>query len=320
MNVFPLPYIQFSGCLLFREGCSLAVKGGEIIQLPRRYWRAERAFAYGSRRNIVGLEFGQFGKKVGWSLIRKRHLRGINWVLVPVNITRYFEFSFVQANMSSSAINCLDVSSPALYSLYRTYHEADVTVHMINPDIDDIETTVATARVLGLTNLYADNLAIDQLSAPTGGYDCIWSISVVEHIAGDYDDREGMRMLYDLLASGGRLIVTIPVDRSYWIEYRDNDYYSTQFKQGGKYFFQRFYDRDAIRERLLEPIGREPTVVRWFGERINGRFQNYIQRWLKEGVDCTLEDPREIADYYEQFDSWQMMPGVGVCGLVIDKP
>lgn len=289
------------------------------MQLLHRYWRAERAFSYASRRNIVGREFGRFGKKVGWSLIRRRQFSGINWVLVPVNITRYFEFSFVKANMPSCSRQCLDVSSPALYSLFVASQKADVAVHLANPDSNDLKATVNAARVLRLSNLFMSDLSLNQLVAPAGGYDCIWAISVVEHIAGEYDDRQSMRMLYDLLASGGRLIVTVPVDRSYWIEYRDRDYYGTQPKQGESYFFQRFYDKASIWERLLEPIGREPSVVGWFGERINGRFQSYIQRWLKEGVDCTLEDPREIVDYYETFDSWHTMPGVGVCGLVIDK-
>ncbi len=290
-----------------------------ILKLPRRYWRAQQAFAYASQHSLVGQEFGWLGKKVGWSLIRNRRWGGINWVLVPVSSTRYFEFSFVKANMLSSARNCLDVSSPALYSLYLAKENANIKVHMVNPDINDLKTTTTIAHVLNLANIKVENLALHQVSPPAGGYDCIYSISVLEHIAGDYDDRQSVKMLYDLLGSGGRLILTVPVDRHYWIEYRDVNHYGTQAKQGEKYFFQRFYDRAAIWERLLKPIDREPTHVRWFGEKVNGRFRNYIQRWLKEGLDCTVEDPREIVDHYQQYDSWHSMPGVGVCGLVIDK-
>jgi len=71
---------------------------------------------------------------------------------------------------------------------------------------------------------------------------------------------------------------------------------------------------------LLEPLGREASVVPWFGEREDGSFHDYIQRWLKDGLDCTVEDPREIVDHYRLFDDWENMPGVGVSGLVIDKP
>lgn len=292
----------------------------DFMRLLQRYRRAERAFAYASQQGLVGQEFGQFGKKLGWSLIRKRQFRGIIRVLVPVHITRYFEFAFAQANMLPSARSCLDVSSPALYSLYWAASHGEVKIQMANPGENDVVATESEAQVLNLSNLSTDRLALHQLSAPPGGYDCIWSISVVEHIAGDYDDSQSMQMLYDLLGNGGRLIVTVPVDRRYWIEYRDVNYYGTQSKHGERYFFQRFYDRAAIWERLLEPIGCKPSHVSWFGERVSGRFHNYIQRWLKEGLDCTVEDPRETVDHYQRFDNWQTMPGVGVCGLVIDKP
>jgi hypothetical protein len=190
---------------------------------------------------------------------------------------------------------------------------------MINPDRRDVSATMATSRILNLTNLRTENVALHQLTAPVGGYDCIWSISVLEHITGDYDDRDSMQMLYDLLGSGGRLIVTVPVDRRFWIEYRDKDYYGTQVRRGDKYFFQRFYDREAIWERLLAPVGLEPSQVRWFGEIENGRFQNYILRWMSEGMDCIVDGPREIVDYYREFDCWEEMPGAGVCGFVIIK-
>lgn len=295
------------------------MKRQEFLKLPRRYWQSQRAFAYASQQGIVGQEFGQFGKKVGWSLIRRCRLGGINWVLVPVNSTRYFEFAFVKVNMLPSAQHCLDVSSPALYSLYLAKENVNMQVHMVNPDSDDIKSTAVAAKVLNLSNINAENLALHQVVPPPDGYDCIYAISVVEHIAGDYDDGQSMQMLYSLLGSGGRLILTVPVDRDYWVEYRDVNYYGTQAKQGEKYFFQRFYDQAAIWERLLKPIDREPTHVCWFGEKVNGRFQNYIQRWLQAGLDCTVEDPREIVDHYQQYDSWHAMPGVGVCGLVIDK-
>jgi hypothetical protein len=63
-----------------------------------------------------------------------------------------------------------------------------------------------------------------------------------------------------------------------------------------------------------------PTEVRWFGERSAGHFNDYIQRWLKVGTRCTVDDAREIADHYQAYDCWEDMPGVGVCGLLIEKP
>jgi hypothetical protein len=115
------------------------------------------------------------------------------------------------------------------------------------------------------------------------------------------------------------LIITVPVDRQYWIEYRDQDYYGTQREEQGRYFFQRFYDFQAIQERLLAPIGQQSTQIRWFGEIEEGHFHEYIQRWLKDGIDSIVDDPREMVDHYQEFERWQDMPGAGVCGIVVDK-
>lgn len=86
-----------------------------------------------------------------------------------------------------------------------------------------------------------------------------------------------------------------------------------------QYFFQHFYDKAAIWQRLLKPIGREPSVIRWFGEISPGRFKQYVQRWMREGYACTVEDPREIADNFQEYETWEEMPGMGVCGLMIEK-
>jgi hypothetical protein len=126
--------------------------------------------------------------------------------------------------------------------------------------------------------------------------------------------------MYNALSEGGRLIITIPVDRTFWKEYRDHDNYGTQGQKiKGKYFFQNFYDKNAVWERLVAPIGREPAVVRWFGETVPGRFAEYHQRWMRYGHNCTVNDPREITDYYREFSSWEEMPGIGVCGLMFEK-
>ena len=112
------------------------------------------------------------------------------------------------------------------------------------------------------------------------------------------------------LNEGGRLILTLPVDRQFWEEYRDGqDPCGTQEKQeNNQFFFQRFCDLDSIRQRLLDPIQALPLEMRWFGESNPGRFHEYIQRWLREGIECTVEDPREIADHYQEFNSWKEMP------------
>ena len=69
----------------------------------------------------------------------------------------------------------------------------------------------------------------------------------------------------------------------------------------------------------VAPTGQEPVLVRWFGETVKGRFAEYERRWMREGYNCVVDDPREIADFYREFSTWKDMPGKGVCGLTMIK-
>src|SRR5205807_1331699 len=99
----------------------------------------------------------------------------------------------------------LDVSSPRLLSLYLGNTMPQMRLELLNPDRTDLDETIATAAQLGLTTLTARSGGVDSLSKCREAYDCIWSISVVEHIAGEYDDTQAMKWLYGALKPGGRL-------------------------------------------------------------------------------------------------------------------
>jgi len=49
-----------------------------------------------------------------------------------------------------------------------------------------------------------------------------------------------------------------------------------------------------------------------------GRSANE-KRWMRDGLAGTVEDAREIVDHYREFRNWEEMPGMGVCGLMIEK-
>jgi cyclopropane fatty-acyl-phospholipid synthase-like methyltransferase len=151
-----------------------------------------------------------------------------------------------------------------------------------------------------------------------GQFDAAWSISVVEHITGTYDDRDTMRWLFRSLRPGGRLIVTVPVDRQAWDEYRDQVYYGQAGESSSieRHFFQRFYDSASIQERLIAPIGQAPARIEWYGERVAGHFHTYIKRWQQEGFAVIANDASEFARSYKLYDRWDDMPGFGVCGLL----
>lgn len=293
-----------------------------ILPFIRKYFRASRSLRYAERRAAPGTTFARFGRHLGIRLLRGGTTLGVPYLLTPVNITRYFEFDFVSMHIPAKSAACLDVSSPRLFSLFIAAARPGVSIHMLNPDLEDAEITRAMVDHLGYSNLAISSDAVSALASQGARYDCIWSISVVEHVIGDDGDTEAMRLMYAALRPGGRLIVTVPVDRRFWHEYRDEDYYGIHeaATPSGEYFFARFYDDQNLRARLIDPLGQKPTALAWFGERVAGSFHTYERRWIALGPDETIEDPRRIADDYAQYESWADMPGFGVCGIVIDKP
>ena len=293
-----------------------------LLTLPTLYLRSSRSIAYAARKRCPGIEFAEFGRSLGLRLIASGAFgAGLSYLLTPVNIVRYFEFPFALSCLPQHPGECLDVSSPRLFSLFVAAKRAPTSVLAINPDPRDIADTARAAHCLGLRNVFFERWPVARLADHSAQYDCVWSISVVEHIAEDSADTEAVKAMYRCLKPGGRLILTVPVDRSFWLEFRDADPYGTQGDvHDGKYFFQRWYDRATLLERLVSPLGHPTSAVRWFGERAPGLFVSHERRWMAEGFRGTVEDAREIADNYAEFDDWDAMPGKGVCGLMIKKP
>jgi len=245
-----------------------------------------------------------------------RGQRGAGDLLVtPVSSMRYWEFPFAWRAIPAGAARCLDVGSPRLLSL-RAAEELGVTVRMLNPDRHDAAETQRMARLRGLPITVVPE-RVDELV--DGDFDCAWSISVVEHIAGDEGDSDAVSRMFAALRPGGRLIVTVPVDRTFRLEYRDHDAYGLA-NGNGPFFFQRLYDELALERRLIARVGVAPSVVGWFGERVAGTWDAYEADWIARGAAVTATDPERMAAGYCEFASWADMPGVGVCGLVFDKP
>lgn len=292
-----------------------------LLSRLRLYFRSYAAFRYAIKCAGPGLEFGRFGKKLGWQLFLQGVRSGLNYIVTPVDLVRYFEFPFAFACLLKPPGQCLDVSSPRLFSLYVARQFPSARLHLLNPDAQDLSETAEIARRLKIRNIHPTLAAVDRLPYLQKKYDCIWSISVVEHISGRYEDSDAVQVMYDALTTGGRLILTVPVDRTFWDEYRAEGYYgiAAHHVKNGNYFFQHFYDKSAIWDRLLAPIGKEPQIVRWFGETSPGRFMEYTERWIREGNACTVDSPKEIVDHYREFATYEEMPGIGVCGLLIEK-
>jgi SAM-dependent methyltransferase len=296
------------------------------LRLLAEAHRAGGAFAEARRIGLPGQDFYRLGRSLGWKLFRMGDKHAQSLLRTPVNITRYFEFDFAWRALAldeEAPCRCLDVSSPFLFSLAVARHCPVVEVRMLNPAAWDVKQARHVVERTCWPRIRCVQAGVEALEGESGVYDAIWSISVVEHIAGDRgDDRDAVRLMWQALRPGGRLILTVPTDKLARDEYRDDDPYGTQPKSAdsGAYFFQRFYDEQAIQTRIVDEIGCAPALIEWFGEKVPGHFNAYIDRWRREGSACTVDDPLDIAMNYQPYPSHSAMPGVGVCGLSFVKP
>jgi predicted SAM-dependent methyltransferase len=291
------------------------------FRLGKTVFIAARARRNADAARALGMEFDSTGRRIGRQLLQQGNVLGFKYMFHPLTSVRYFEFPFVRECLPTHTASCLDVSSPRLFSLHLAIC-SDAQITMMNPDPSDIDETDSIIRALHISGITVCRAGIERLesSEMSGRFDAIWSISVVEHIAGQYSDSDAVRLMYRALNNGGRLILTVPVDRKFWTQSSDTQQYGTQPQQpDGKYFFQRLYDAEAIRSRLSMAIGREPSRIRWYGELERGWFEQYSNNWQKEGVFWAVRDSEAMARNFRLFDAWDAMPGMGICGLMYEK-
>lgn len=294
----------------------------DLLNAFKAWWSWRRGHAEG----LFGAEYFLLGRSLAWKLCFNNVKEGASLLASPVSSTRYFEFAFARDALPDKWQLALDVSSPFLFSLDIAGRESDATLHIMNPDIREIELLQKLFKVYKpRKSIKLFNSGVEELDQMNNMYDVIWSLSVVEHIEGvNGDDRHAVKRMFRALRPGGRLILTMPTDKSEWREYRDNDPYGTQTGESDstgaiQYFFQRFYDDKALKERIIDSVGVAPAKIVWYGEKEKGRFHDYITRWRALGRAAVLNDPAEFAMHYQFYHSWDAMPGAGVCGLVFVK-
>lgn len=289
-----------------------AIEVPGLVAQSAASWRAGRSAA------IPGMQFDSFGRRLGARLLLSGDRSGARLLLNPVSIFRYFEFEFCAGHLPSGAV--LDVGSPRLLPLWIAAR-APGTVTMVNPDPEDIRVSRRVADQAGIR--LQTRCAGADVAGDADPWDAVVSVSVVEHINGAYDDTAAVRHMWDALAPGGTLLLTVPVDRRFWDEYRQQSAYGADHDArrhvaDSEVFFQRHYDLEALRRRLIEPLGATAELA-WFGEREPGYYAEYARRWVQDGLRATVKDPAEIAQHFQRFGSWDEMPGRGVCGLKMVK-
>lgn len=275
---------------------------------------------------LPGIRFALFGISYARKC-RRKGLGDLAWSLsiTPINCVRYFEFDFARRMLAKYLRGrCLDVSSPRLLSVYLHNKYPDIKLDILNPDADDLMETRDLVEAVCLKRNMPEyhNIYANKLPWPDETFDCIWSISVIEHIP-EPQDVDSMKELWRVLKPGGRLILTLPACSSSWDEYRENNVYNLSVykrENHGKFFFQRWYDRKMLNERIIFAIpGCEIVEMQVWGEKKKGWFREYEKRLKEKGTSITCWDPILMRTKFQPYDNIDKLAGDGIINLSIKK-
>ena len=294
----------------------------QIISLPFLYVKCNYYWRKTNKTNLPGNNFFQFGKSIGLQLLKKLILSP-KLLLNPVSIVRYFEYDFALRNFLSSSLTrnqILDISSPYLFGFYLASSFGG-EYNYINPDKTDLSLVKKYSSKLKFTMKYsADSADATKLSFPANSFSQIISISVIEHINGN-GDSEAIREMWRVLKPNGLLILTFPVAKVFEEEFSDKDTYGLNVQQvKEKFFFQRVYDENSIKERLLDKI-KDFTILskEIFGESESGFYQSYSERWKKNGLSETVKDPYYISKFFKKLETFDQIKDSAVIGITLRK-
>ncbi|MDD1777566.1 MAG: class I SAM-dependent methyltransferase [Candidatus Helarchaeota archaeon] len=271
---------------------------------------------------LIGREFDSFGRGISFKFFRKSQFQRFAYLLSnPVSIVRYFEYSFGHKSVNWIEVGKgLDISSPRIFYTFLLKKYPQLKYDIINPNNLDLQETQEFINILGLverTNLFS--MDGTKLKYPDNHFDVVTSLSVIEHIP-DNGDILAIKEMWRVLRMGGKLVVTVPCSKSYHEEWKDNDVYGLgKIGNNGKFFFQRVYDSQMLRERVFDTIKIRPVLFEVYGERVKGIYNDYEKRWILRGLRESVKDPWHIVRNFKEYANIEQMPGLGVCGLVFEK-
>ena len=245
--------------------------------------------------------------------------RALLLIADPMDSFRYFEFDFAVAAARGATIDrYLDVSSPRLLPLMILKSRPGLTADLLNPLPEDLNDTAAMAASTGLrARCRLDGALIENAPFAAETFDLITSISVVEHIP---NDTLAIATMWRLLRPNGKLVVTVPCARESCEEYTNVDEYGLlSTDKEGYVYWQRYYDRAALAERIWSITG-QPSRMRILGEAKLGNYDHNVTRKRTDPTYPYWREPIMMATDYRSFDTLDELPGMGVIAMEFTKP
>lgn len=186
-------------------------------------------------------------------------------LLCPIDLWRYYEIATVLESIGNAS-QVLDIGSPKIVGpLVRATRQPTVIC-------SDLARSALHAPRDRRLPLQCDALHLPMADA---SLECIYSVSALEHIAGDGDSR-AMKEIARSLAPHGVAIITVPLVSHYCERWIQTDPYGKQRRDDqGRIFFSRYYDWPALQSRIIVPSGLRVMRMYAWQERNDGWYARY---------------------------------------------
>lgn len=251
-------------------------------------------------------------------LLAGRFREAYRCIVFPLDSVRHFEMEFFWERIREQRpARILDVSSPRLLALLALRADADMRADLVNPDARDLARTRAVARGLGVDGRCRFlGVPIDALPADMSAYPLVTCMSVLEHIV---DDLDAVRVMWDSVAPGGRLLLSVPCAAQAMEEFTNIDEYGLlDTDAAGFVFWQRYYDEARL--QALYAITGAPASRALYAERVPGAYDADVFAKRTDRFYPFWREPFATARTYARRDDLATLPGMGVVAMEFTKP
>ena len=218
---------------------------------------------------------GSLASKLAGRVATRMMKQSILRVLCPMEYTRTAEIplllEMIQRHASSRPSRVLDMGSPQVLSCCLSEMFPDSEITYMNKFVDELDESRVFERTLQLSPFtHADADARNSTAFQKETFDCIVSCSVFEHIEdseGKHGDSMALANVFSWLKPGGYFAFSVPFSTKAFDEYTRTPLYGGPSSTTGSCFFQRFYDEETLRNRILDSSDFQISEMAYLGER-----------------------------------------------------